>query len=691
MICSPRLQKILQIFIESNDYVSVSKLSSLLQASKRTIFRELQDIDYILEPFSLKLVSKPKKGFYLEGKEADKTALSQTLLLKKREYLSKEERQKMLIVAILKEHQVQKLYYYADLFQVSEATISNDLDYVQTWFETYDLHLERLPGVGIELVGDEQSYRQALTAALSNSIYNTYQNTYLFQDSDTVLETLFMESEDGILGLLNQDILKKILAIFHLHEAELELRKYAQSSYMGLMIHLTIAIDRILKKEALEDNDFVVAMMLHDDSYKQAKKMVRYLEAGFPIHIPEVEIAFIAMHIKGAKVVHNVVDAEAVELSKYRDEELYQLSMQMIDTLPVSDAMVLKEDKELLQGMIAHLRPTLVRLHHHMPIYNPLLEQIKASYQDIYELARVACSCIYEQYGYVVPEGEIAYIAMHIGAAIERSKHGKVIARDLFVGIVCSSGIGVSAMLLARLAKVCDDFVHFETLAVEDVKQGKADCDILISTFMFDSEEEVILVNPLLEAEDVQRVQDVIYRKRRSHNHHKQIKKETSAIAQVADDVMEVLESFEVILCEKVMDEEKLFRKVVSKVGEDEEAKQSLYDKLMQREHLNSMFFEDMGFALLHGFGGKGCSLKLYRLPYGCKHKVNIAFALGMFLPLRHTKSQQQMMSSISRSMMEDETLYQVLKTGEYKEVYGYIEKLMKDFLFQWVQEKRND
>ena len=56
------------------------------------------------------------------------------------------ERQKRLILEILKDKKLKKLYYYSNLFGVSEATVSSDLEAARGWLHRYGLEILRKPG-----------------------------------------------------------------------------------------------------------------------------------------------------------------------------------------------------------------------------------------------------------------------------------------------------------------------------------------------------------------------------------------------------------------------------------------------------------------------------------------------------------------------------------------------------------------
>ena len=64
-----------------------------------------------------------------------------------------------------------------------------------------------------------------------------------------------------------------ILDVFQTNQHELNLDRYAQASYIGLIMHLVIAIERILKNEELKDGGDVVAMVQEDASYQQAQQL----------------------------------------------------------------------------------------------------------------------------------------------------------------------------------------------------------------------------------------------------------------------------------------------------------------------------------------------------------------------------------------------------------------------------------
>ncbi|OCN05177.1 hypothetical protein A4S06_01995 [Erysipelotrichaceae bacterium MTC7] len=695
MIVSPRLSKILQICLEqkADDFVSMDELSTLLQISKRTLFREIQDIDFVLEPFQLQLVSKTGMGLQVHGDKIHKDALYQELQSQKHRYLIKEDRRKLLILEILRTDEVQKLYYYADLFQVSQATIRNDLDCVEPWFDNHQLHINRTPGLGIELLGDEVSYRQAMTAILNESLASRQDTHIDMYNSQSLLDEVFT-SDEGIFNLLNQDILKEVLEIFDHHGKELGLLQYAQSSYIGLLIHLVIAIDRIQKHEEIKENEYVVEMMIEDISYQQATKLKTIIDERFAIVMPETEIAFIAMHMKAAKLTTRQASEPSELLELYSEDEILAFIDQMIATLPEPYDVLLKNDDELMMGMIAHLRPTLIRLKHNMPIYNPLLEEVKAQYGTMFDYAKQASQVLEHTYNYRLPEGEIAYIAMHLGAAIERSKRTKPMNKHICVGIVCASGIGVSALLQAKLSKIVDSHVHLETLSLDQVHQQNHMCDLLVSTIALPNEVQAITINPLLPLDDENRVKDAISKTRVTTRYKSQMRKNQSSVDQLANTVLDVLENFSIETLDYRSNKEDVMKACASMVSQRADHQEELVLALKKREALNTTVFSDLGLALFHGQGAyvEQGVVKLIRPNHEafiCEELSNIYFVFAMFLPENSNREQLQMLSMLSRKLIEDDNFYQACMSEPHAIVYQKLEMLLKEYVFQVIAEGR--
>ncbi|NRK74294.1 PRD domain-containing protein, partial [Salmonella enterica subsp. enterica serovar Typhi] len=106
------------------------------------------------------------------------------------------------------------------------------------------------------------------------------------------------------------------------------------------------------------------------------------------------------------------------------------------------------KDEELIFGMSMHLKPAVNRIKYGMNIRNPMLQEIKNNYPLAYEAGIIAGLAIKEYTEIEMDENEIGYLALHIGAAMERKKLHSGPKRCL---VVCASGLGTAQLIYYRL------------------------------------------------------------------------------------------------------------------------------------------------------------------------------------------------------------------------------------------------
>lgn len=205
MVYSPRLKRILSLLLRLPDenYLPVDQIAASLKTSRRTIFRELENVNDLLAEDGLFMESRSKKGLRLSGDPAQKEALLEALSVEDISYINKEERRRLLAFELLRSQSVRKLVYYASMFQVSEATISHDIEALTPLFSKDGIHLIRSGKNRIELKGSEADRRRAMIRIVHDEMpeLSTGQNENL--QSGNLEAIFFGGSPEGIMSLLN--------------------------------------------------------------------------------------------------------------------------------------------------------------------------------------------------------------------------------------------------------------------------------------------------------------------------------------------------------------------------------------------------------------------------------------------------------------------------------------------------------
>lgn len=691
---SPRLRQILLIMLQEDQIISVQKLADEIKVSKRTVQREIEYIDSSLKKYKLSLQTKTGIGIWLDGEEVDKNNM--LTILKEEDVQDsgdKEERRKRLILEMLKDRIPKKLYYYGNVFGVSEATISNDMEVIERWFEQFDLKIIRKQGYGVALEGSEKNYRLAVRKFIDENYDSKMIKHFADENERTIIDVIRSKDGQNIYNLLNNDILKQVVTCF-LSIRDKRILRLTENSYIGLILHVTIAINRILQQEIIEPNEELIDKLNKDEDYDLAMHLANSLEEEFQIEIPDIEIAYIFLHIKGSKLQY--IDEEGTENQTER-EEILSFINQMIDIYDENLAYELKQDEEFIVGLLAHLQPTFVRLKNNMIISNPLLGQIKESYYEIFQKCLKTGKLIEERFGCKVPEAEIGFLAMHFGAAIVRIENQKESKRKVDIGIICASGIGISRLMYTKLKRYLKERAEIVTYGKEDltpVTLGKL--DFLISSInLNDIDADILRVSPLLIEKDMEQIEAKVrvYERTQKKNIASDFSIQLERVNFIATQIQYMIKEF---VCMKVNDAiafEELLVAVTEKLSPYNEKRIKIQEDIRRREKLASQIIPEYDFALLHtrtkGVIKPSFSVCLTKelgaftdSYFGSIHAVII-----MLIPDdNHTQENSNILGYLSGRLVEDNEFLSVIFTGEQEKIRNFISKELKKYFNQYLE-----
>lgn len=685
MILTQRQSKLIKACLECEDSIRISTLAELVQTSTRTVQREFKLLDEIFREFNLEIAIKNRDGIQIVGDTKDKERLENELFNQVVDYINKEERRNLLIFELLRLDKVEKLIHFANIFRVSEATISHDLDVIEQWFEQFGLHILRKPGLGIEIIGEEANYRQALTSIVhKNIVDNPNYQTMNPYDEGYALEELF-ETNKGIMKLLDQEILERVIDVLSSHIHELRLDKYTQSSYMGLIIHITIAIKRIKMSEPLNSDQDIKKLITDKKSFAKAEKIARLLENEFEIVIPIVEISYISLHLQCGKEIRNCDISKNSKMDEYINK--------MIAGLDEKYREALINDQIFHSGLSSHLQPTIIRLKNNLPIYNPLLDDLKLNFEEIFNQASMAGKILGELLDVPISEDEIGFIAMHIGASYERCHAPVNNEKKIRIGIVCASGIGVSALLEARLFKSLDANVKLETMSIEDIESSS--CHLLVTTLDLSTQHKnILVVNPLLTMNDIDLIKKKIKEIRQSmHEPEHKLKrmnanKNLKYLGEVSTFILTLCNTITIFETNSFLEKNDVIIKTV-KYLEFQKPKE-ICDAILRRESIGQTIYHEYGFGILHA--ATDCVDKVsYCLifpndqVFKSQSLHDIKFIVFIVIPKNMSVYEKEVISKMNQMVLEQE-LQELLMSRNIVEIRDYFESM----LFIEIQNKLN-
>ena len=691
---TPRIQQILRIMLNSRGPVNKQDIADDIGVSKRTVQREFEYLELCIKKYGLKLENHKGKGVEIKGSPENIEKLREDL--GDQQYpdaADRDGRRRRLLFELLRDRTPHKLFYYSQMLGVSEATAGNDMDALYPWLEESRLGIVKRPGYGVILEGDERDYREAMRRFIEETAGQS--DAYSSGDitGEIFAEALLDAADSGIYSLLEGDTVRRVDKVLRgLNEPKI--LQLADSAYAGLVIHISIVIERLQQGAALKSVPPEMGNLEFWDDYDLAVRILEAMEKEFEISIPRGELSYVLLHIRGAKMAYTGEEQEFP--ADLGDDRLLPMIDRMIDVYNKDIANELKEDEEFLRGLLVHLRPVLVRLSTGLRIHNPILEDIKEEYADIFEACRRAAQVITEETGYEVNEEEVGFLAMHFGAAQERVRENKQYTRKVNIGIVCASGFGVARLMMTRLKDKLGDKAILKAYGKGEInKYVITGTDFFVSTMNLDQlPVDYLQVSPLIPPKDLYKIEY----KLEDYSHIRRDTTETPFNRRLDEAYFLIREIKSIIRRYKRMEtsENIRFRELLQfmtmQVTDSLHAAAALRDGIEERERLNSQIFPELGIALLHCRSGAvrepvfiSCTPRgtgNFKDPYF----KGIRAALLMVMPVDDDrKMHMEVLGSISGSMVTNPYFLKTIKTGREDEIRAELARELKCFFFDYL------
>ena len=684
-----RQKQIIQILTKSTNKnpITISTIAEILNVSSRTVLREMPKIEEWLDENGFNFIKKPGVGLIIDESLENQQLILELLEVEnvQKEY-SKEERKRIILSELLIAKEPLKLFYFTNQLKVSEGTLSNDLDGIEDWLKAFDIKLIRRQGVGIYLEGNEKNYRKVL----SDILYRTLEEKELIKllkkslNSPSSENSIEFSIENRMLNFIDRTIIKGIEKIVSELEEKFNF-KLIDSDYIGLVVHISLAVQRIKNGEKISMDKSSLSELEILPEFAVATEITEKLEKVFTIEIPKDEIGYITMHLKGARLRLNKVEND-IDLDNL---DIKQISNYIITEVENDFNIEIINKQKLSKDIYNHLVPAISRMSMKLNIRNPLLENIKEQYSEIYHSCENACE-ILKKITKIdkIPESEVAYIAMHIAAAIEENLKNE----NLSVVIACPTGVGTSKLLGVNIKKEFPNLDIKNSISVIniDTKKLKDDgIDFIISTVDLDVDYRYICLNPMFLQKDKIKLKEFIHRYSKQRITKKIIKKELKCdkdkiknITNLGTEIISILEEVRVREINNVKTVNDLMGIAGSVFAENVNHAKEIKKLLLEREEKSSTYLNGFNMMLLHCKDKKitSCKFGVIRLNEKLiEDGKEINFAIISLIPEKNTQTQINIMSHINGEIIERESLRNSIMKISEEELTSIIEKILGD------------
>lgn len=486
MMISNREKSILKLLSERlHSFLTIHDIAQALGISSRTVHREMKSVEDTLNKYHLSLTRVPKLGLRIEGEPEDIDNFVQSLTEQNTIDLSDEERKVIILYNLIQSKDPVKLYSLANEIGSSTHTLNKIIEQLEPELHTFELSLERRRGEGLILNGEEVNKRQLLARIMlekldGDSVYSVVEDHFVYH-------TL---NETHLRGIVDID---RLFNVERLLMDELGTLPYTltEASYLTLTIHIVLAIERIKQDGHVEIENDILNELISTDEFKVSEKLTNVLSDIYDVTFNHSEIAFITMHLRGARRRHETT---------YENNDIHKQRVTELIEFVKDQGFSFKDEEALFKGLNLHLEPAINRLEANIETYNPLTEMIETYDQELFEAVSSGLKIVFMNYHF--PKSEVAYIALHFGGMLQAKQR-----RSLHVLVVCSSGIGTSRILSNRLKQHFSEITQTTEVSVSSLKSiDFSKYDGMISTVAVDTKYPHITVNPLLPKQDAENV-----------------------------------------------------------------------------------------------------------------------------------------------------------------------------------------
>ncbi len=485
-----RQRLILNMFINSKDYIKGDYIAQSNKISVKTTQREIKEINDFLKLYNCKIESKRGKGYKFEYTKLEDVNILKSILEEsdcKLTYILEENRvdwiiRKLALLYIDSENEAIKLDELSEELFISLSTLKSDLNVVKEILKEYNLNIERNGNLGIYIVGKENKFRYFL--------------------SDYLVHKMNLKKSDTIFGMIDDELSDEIkhIIVETINNYNLNI---TDLGFDNLFNHIVIAITRIKNNKFIDENKKNI-IENNDIEYEASKYLCNNIYNLLNIEFPDSEIMYIYQHLKSQNRLFKD-DNYTLEKEDYENLTIIRKTLVKIYEEVGID---FTKDEILEKGLLVHLNSVLNRIKYGMNIRNNLLDEIKKNYVFAYELGDFLANEIGRNLNVEIDENEIGFLALHFGGALERMNIRER-KEKLKVIIVCASGMGTSILLRSKLINRFGSKINimgvYPSYKLDKIELK--DIDFILSTIDLENENlPIIKISPILDEQDLKKI-----------------------------------------------------------------------------------------------------------------------------------------------------------------------------------------
>ncbi|GAB2023112.1 transcription antiterminator [Pseudolactococcus yaeyamensis] len=655
MLVTKREQQIIDE-IAKKGQVSIAELLDVVGVSRRTLYRDLQNLQDFLPNYQVNLI-KIDQFYTLKGELANLTDKRVV------EDYSQTERHFMELILLIFE-QV-KLADFMDRFAISQPTATNDLKIIEKNLTFAGNGLVREGG--LEVIASEYSKRTLLVSCLISNL----STRDIFNFSDTIYQ------ENKIVQLFQQAYFDSVTIAFE----RAKIRDISDRTQGILRLFFIVTLERLGQNHLIENHyNFRPSKKALDFVTKIVQKL-----PNFRINLPEImylsHMVDVLHFDKGGNFLFN---------EKYDTSFSYKIR-QFIETVGVTTGLNFSRDEKIFALLNAHLRSSFTLPQLFSDEKNDLVIRVQEEHERLF---KVISRCLADVFDKKFSKHEVALITLHFLATLERSSR----VFPMTTLLITSRG-RVSMAILARNLQT--QFPFITSIKISQVSQmdqeDLAHFNIIFTTEKIEdadySTETFIQISPSIALSNVSEIAQKIRKLRVKQTPRPQTDTTVENPLDFQDFFLKsqvILQNFSISELTNIAD----FNETIYDLMRAD----NLIDwDLLERFKRTSFGIPKTNLALIHGISKvvPRPEFKIFDLTQDIevigmdKTPMSANRILFLTAPQSIDEIYNYILGKISSSIIENTLYTTIYSSGNYKIVYELLSKIISESFAKYTAEER--
>lgn len=488
---------LLSYLIKLEEPETVMSISKVLNQSRRKVYYHLDKINEALPPEIPKIISYPRIGILLSSQQK---AACRTLLADLDDYsyvMSIQERMLLSItyIAIAKDRvTIEKLM---QINAVSRNTILNDLNELRQRlsFEPYSIKLQATKSKGYYLDCHPLSKIQYLNKLL-HTIYTDSNPNFIAMMRDKLRDFADLSSyfSDDISSFIRGE-LQVSQALLGKKINSQDIRFMVATLPYQLLSYQNLGLSEREQRDLLSE----FSPIKERKEYEIARHLNENLKREFHLELDEIETSLIAVLLLSYRKDRDM------HLESHDYDDMRCVLSYFIDAFELDYHVCFKHKQLLLNQLLTHCKALLFRKAYGIVSNNPLTDQIKDKYADLFAMTKVCLSILENAWSIKMNDDDIAYITIHIGGELVHSETKPT--PPAVLTLVCDEGIGVQKLFMQQ----CKQYLpHSKIEAVLTSEQFYSIADIMAVDLVISTNDSLNTQLPTLFVHSILRDDDAI-------------------------------------------------------------------------------------------------------------------------------------------------------------------------------------